>query len=96
MQKNCFVRPTLGHVIAADTKLLIAEDDYLLQDTANEEKYNFTLTDALSRAKKNEGQLLVGHTFYVTPKVPVDLKLLRNIVTSGGGQVSGEVHIVLL
>ena len=59
-----------------------------MKDSNNEKKFNFKLADALHRAKSLGGRLFVGHTFYVTPKVPVDIKLLRNVVTSGGGQVS--------
>jgi hypothetical protein len=59
-----------------------------LKDSENEKKFQFKLADALRRAKSLGGRLFAGHTFYVTPKVPVDIKLLRNVVTSGGGQVS--------
>ena len=59
-----------------------------MKDSDNEKKFKFKLADALRRAKSVRGRLFTGHTFYVTPKVPVDLKLLRNVVTSGGGQVS--------
>jgi mediator of DNA damage checkpoint protein 1 len=72
---------------SADSGWSAAEGEYLLEDTVNEKKFNFKLADALQRAKKIGGRLFAGHTFYVTPKVPVDLKLLRNVVTSGGGQV---------
>ena len=34
------------------------------------------------------GKLLAGQTFYVTPKVAVDTKLLKNVVNACGGQVS--------
>ena len=42
---------------------------------------------SLRRAKELGGKLLAGHTFYVTPKVPVDTKLLKNVVNACGGQV---------
>lgn len=36
-------------------------------------------------------------TFYVTPKVPVDVKLLKNVVMAGGGQVgSSHEHCSLI
>jgi hypothetical protein len=41
----------------------------------------------MRRAKDIGGRLFLNHTFYVTPKVPVDLRLLKNVVISGGGQV---------
>ena len=43
---------------------------------------------SLRRAKELGGKLLTGQTFYVTPKVPVDAKLLKNVVNACGGQVS--------
>lgn len=54
----------------------------------NEKKWGFKLTDALKRAKAKKGQLFSGITFYVTSKVPVDKKLLKNVVSAHGGQVS--------
>jgi hypothetical protein len=65
-----------------------AEEKYLLQDSKNEKKYAFKLSDALRRAKAVGGRLFDKTTFYVTPKVPVDVKLLKNVVNAGGGQVS--------
>lgn len=66
---------------------LTAESDYLLKDAAGEAKFGVKLADALRRAKANQGKLFEGMTFYVTPKVPVEFKLLKNVVASGGGQV---------
>lgn len=60
----------------------------MLQDIANEKKFKFTLSDALRRAKANRAGVFDGLTFYVTPKVPVDIKLLKAVVAAGGGQVS--------
>ncbi|KAF7970484.1 hypothetical protein HWV62_23847 [Athelia sp. TMB] len=67
--------------------LLLAEDRYMLQDTHNEKKFRFTLSDALHRAKANRAGVFDKLTFYVTPKVPVDIKLLKAVVTAGGGSV---------
>lgn len=64
-----------------------AEESYLLRDKANERRFNFKLGDALTRAKELNGKLFAGQTFYVTPKVPVETKLLKNVVTACGGQV---------
>jgi hypothetical protein len=69
--------------------LHVAANKYALVDPVNEKKWGFKLTDALKRAKANKGQLFVGITFYVTNKVPVDKKLLKNVVSAHGGQVSG-------
>ena len=59
----------------------------MLQDTQNEKKFGFTLSDALRRAKGNSAGVFDKLTFYVTPKVPVDIKLLKAVVTAGGGSV---------
>lgn len=67
---------------------LVAEENYSLQDDANEEKYNLKLADVLLRAKSNQGQLFAKKTFFVTPKVPIDFKLLKNVIVANGGQVT--------
>ena len=65
-----------------------ATNNYVLADPANEKKWQFKLADALKRAKANKGHLFAGKVFYVTNKVPLDKKLLKNIVLAHGGQVS--------
>jgi hypothetical protein len=66
--------------------LYIATDKYRLVDPVNEKKWKFKLTDALKRAKVKK--LFSGMIFYVTNKVPLDKKLLKNVVSAHGGQVS--------
>ncbi|KAI0271257.1 hypothetical protein BC834DRAFT_966777 [Gloeopeniophorella convolvens] len=68
-------------------KKLLSPDKYVLVDPSNEKKWKFKLADALKRAKANRGQLFAGMTFFVTNKVPVDKKLLKNIVAAHGGQI---------
>lgn len=63
------------------------EDDCLLSDPANEKKLGVNLKDALERAEKNKGKLFSGMTFYITSKIPVGTKLLKNVITAGGGKV---------
>lgn len=58
-----------------------------MRDKINERKFDFVLADALLRAKELKGTLFSKMVFYVTPKVPVDIKLLKNVVTACGGQV---------
>jgi len=67
-----------------------AEKDFLISDSQTERKWKFKLSDSLERAKRDDGgaNLLKGMTFYVTPKVEIDVKLLKAVVTSAGGQVS--------
>ncbi|KAI0039891.1 hypothetical protein FA95DRAFT_1503597 [Auriscalpium vulgare] len=72
---------------SAAAKKLLPPDKYRLHDAENERKYDFKLTDALARAKSHEGRLFAGMVFYVTNKVPVDKKLLKNVVAAHGGQV---------
>ena len=57
-----------------------------------ENKYGVDLKQSLRRAKELGGKLLAGQTFYVTPKVPVDTKLLKNVVNACGGQVEFISH----
>ena len=68
--------------------LLLAEKGFALHDSTGENKYGVDLMQSLRRAKELGGKLLAGQTFYVTPKVPVDTKLLKNVVNACGGQVS--------
>jgi hypothetical protein len=65
----------------------LAEAEFALDDTENEKRYGYKLADALARAKTSGRKLFEGKAFYVTPKVPVDAKLLKAVVTAGGGQV---------
>ncbi|TFK35317.1 hypothetical protein BDQ12DRAFT_714751 [Crucibulum laeve] len=84
-----------AHVLSAKwatdsalAKRLLPEEEYPLIDKDGENKYNLVLTDALEKAKHLNGKLFDRKTFYVTPKIPVDIKLLKNVVTACGGQVS--------
>ena len=70
-----------------DVQFNAAEEDYLLQDDAGEAKYQFTLADALKRAKELKGKLFFGHTFYVTRHVKIDPAMLKSVVLANGGQV---------
>lgn len=66
---------------------MIAEKDFALHDITGENKYGVDLVQTLRRAKRLAGKLLAGHTFYVTPKVTVEPKLLKNVINACGGQV---------
>lgn len=72
---------------SAAAKQLLPPDRYFLVDSQNEAKYNFKLSQALRRANENGGKLFAGMVFYVTPKVNVDKKLLKNVVAAHGGQI---------
>ncbi|KAI0328357.1 hypothetical protein GY45DRAFT_1326498 [Cubamyces sp. BRFM 1775] len=79
---------------SATVRKLLPEDEFMIKDAETEKKYGFVLGDALKRAKKNAQKLFAGKTFYVTPKVPVDSKLLKNVVTANGGQLSTQTPTV--
>ncbi|KAG2357386.1 hypothetical protein BDR07DRAFT_1363282 [Suillus spraguei] len=68
---------------------LLPETDFLISDPESERKWNFKLSTSLERAKREDrgDSLLKGMTFYVTPKVEIDLKLLKAVIASAGGQV---------
>jgi hypothetical protein len=84
LRKSFFVR-RLFTVINVTEILPLAEKKYLLQDSAGEEKFSFRLKDAIERAK--QGKIFANEAFYVTPKVTVNMQLLKNVITSCGGQV---------
>ena len=67
--------------------MFAAEEDYPLHDPIGESKFGVKLADVLRRRQRTKGKLFENLIFYVTPKVPVDIKLLKNVVTAGGGQV---------
>ncbi|KAK0212813.1 hypothetical protein DFS33DRAFT_1284670 [Desarmillaria ectypa] len=73
---------------------LLPEDDYLLQDQTNERKYDFQLSHAVAKARTLKGQLFAKMVFYVTAKVSVDHKLLKNVVTAFGGQISTQTPTI--
>ncbi|KAJ7096238.1 hypothetical protein C8R44DRAFT_683728 [Mycena epipterygia] len=79
---------------SADANTLLPENDYILHDKVNERKWNFRLVDAMARAKEVGGRLFENKTFYVTPKVPVDIKLLKNLITSQGGKLLTQAPTV--
>ena len=66
------------------TPLFPAEVDYLLSDAAAEQKWAFKFAEAMARAEGPKGgsSLFNQMTFYVTPKIGVDTKLLRNVVSA--------------
>ncbi|KAH9051825.1 hypothetical protein EDB87DRAFT_672208 [Lactarius vividus] len=90
-------------------KKLLSTDKYVLADRISEMKWKFELVDALKRAKANRGQLFAGKVFYVTNNVPLDKKLLKNVILAHGGQIrqhnptvralsgksSGQQHFVI-
>jgi hypothetical protein len=49
----------------------------------------------MERAKTTGGKLFENMTFYVTPNVPVDTKLLKTVVTAQGGKVGARSFHIL-
>ncbi|KAJ7736891.1 hypothetical protein B0H16DRAFT_1326401 [Mycena metata] len=72
-------------VDSAAAEELFPEEDYLLQDDDGERKYNFSLADALSRAKTLKGKLFKDHSFYITKSVKA-MNIVKNVVIANGGQ----------
>ncbi|EGN97163.1 hypothetical protein SERLA73DRAFT_161344 [Serpula lacrymans var. lacrymans S7.3] len=75
---------------SAAANQLLPEDKYILSDPEAEKKWGFNLTDALRRSKDHGCGLFAQMTFYMTAKVPIDHKLLKNIVAAAGGQISTQ------
>jgi len=67
-----------------------AEKEFVLKDSAGEKKFDVNLAQALRRAKANKGKLLEGKMFYLTPRVNVDKKLLKNVVNACGGDITTQ------
>lgn len=63
----------------------LQEEPDLLEDTDNEERFGFTLSDALERAKINDRKLFRGWTIYVTRDVPGGFDTYKEIVELNGG-----------
>ena len=62
-----------------------------MKDPDTEHKHDFKLVDALTRArelKKKDKRLLAGHFFYFTNNVPVDFRLMKNVLQTNGAEVS--------
>ncbi|KAF8625140.1 hypothetical protein AX17_006918 [Amanita inopinata Kibby_2008] len=73
---------------SAAAKKLLPENDYLLHDKAGEDKFSFKLKVATEKARKSGRKLFANKTFYITPKVPVSISLLKNVISACGGQVA--------
>ncbi|KAF7362376.1 hypothetical protein MVEN_00584400 [Mycena venus] len=70
---------------SAEKEELMPEEDYLLEDSAGDSKYDFRLSEAVERAGTLKGKLFLNHAFYITPQVqPMDI--LRNVILANGGQ----------
>ena len=68
---------------------LAAEENFPLKDPVGEKKFGVTLAEVLERKEETKGKVFEGMTFYATPKALPDtnLKLIRDVVSAGGGQV---------
>ena len=60
-------------------------EDYLLVDPVGEEKQNFKLNDAVSRAKNHRGRLLHGMSIYCTEPVKGGFDTYKAIIEANGG-----------
>ncbi|KAJ7703113.1 hypothetical protein B0H17DRAFT_1041781 [Mycena rosella] len=91
---GAFILSDKWAIDSAAANKLLPEKDYILDDKINEEKWHFRLVDAMARAKEVGGKLFENMTFYVTPKVPVEINLLKNVVTAQGGKVSKQTPTI--
>ncbi|KAI6044605.1 hypothetical protein EDC04DRAFT_2936196, partial [Pisolithus marmoratus] len=75
---------------------VLPEHDYLLSDAAAERKWKFKFSEALERSKRKDcgSQLFKQLSFYLTPKVPINNKLLKAVVSSAGGQIQNTTPTV--
>ncbi|KDQ49612.1 hypothetical protein JAAARDRAFT_165491 [Jaapia argillacea MUCL 33604] len=94
MAVSPFILNAQWAIDSAKTKRIMPEEDYPLLDRDTEEKYGFKIEDALARSKESGGGLFTGMTFYVTPKVPIDRKLLKNVVVANGGSLATQTPTV--
>lgn len=67
----------------------LAEKDCLLSDATTEKKWVFKFVDVMTYSKGPKGSLNLFKeiTFYMMPKVSVNIKLLKNHITAEGSQV---------
>ena len=63
--------------------LILAEDQYILQDPEAEQKYKFSLRESVSSSNK----IFKDTTFSVTPDCFPDLGVLKELIEIFGGHV---------
>ncbi|KAJ3299722.1 hypothetical protein HK104_007453 [Borealophlyctis nickersoniae] len=68
----------------------VDEKDHFLKDPDIEAKYDFSLAEAMARAKQRK--LLEGWTVYATPNVQPDAETMKRIVESAGGRTKTQLH----
>jgi hypothetical protein len=63
-------------------------DSFILQDKANEKRFNVKLANAVKRAQANSRRLLRGVAVYCTEAIPNGPETYKNIVEANGGEFS--------
>ncbi|KAI4282201.1 MAG: hypothetical protein L6R38_003113 [Xanthoria sp. 2 TBL-2021] len=61
-------------------------EDYILNDSAGEQRMGFKLSEAVSRAKNHRGQLLRGVPVYCTETVKGGFDVYKSIIEANGGK----------
>ena len=61
-------------------------EDYVLNDSAGEQRMGFKLSEAVSRAKNHRGQLLRGMPIYCTETVKGGFDVYKSIIEANGGK----------
>ncbi|KAK3725115.1 regulator of Ty1 Transposition [Vermiconidia calcicola] len=88
-----FVAALAGAPMVVDSKYLdtalkqskLVENPPTLHDRDTEERFGFTLSDSLERAKINQRRLLRGWTIFVTNNVAGGFETYKEIITLNGG-----------
>ncbi|KAF9349305.1 hypothetical protein BGX34_001874 [Mortierella sp. NVP85] len=67
-----------------DANSILDEDDFRIEDPANEQKLDMKLYDSLERAR--EKRVFENCVFYLSPSMKQDMPLLKSVVEAGGGK----------
>lgn len=70
-------------------KKLLNPDDYPIEDKDAEKKWNFSLSESVSRAFRH--QVLKGFTFFATPCIEFDFFELKQVIEACGGKLLSEL-----
>ena len=62
----------------------MGEEDFSLEDSEMEARFNFSLARTLARGSRDK--LFAGKVFYLTPSVKPSLQILSQIITASGGR----------
>ncbi|KAG0232830.1 hypothetical protein BGX31_005009 [Mortierella sp. GBA43] len=67
-------------------KVIVHEDDFRIEDPANEQKLDIRLYDSLHRAR--EKRVFENCVFYLSPSMKQEMPLLKAVIEAGGGKAA--------